>query len=191
MLPYLIEGQWLLGYRELEGLNRSLTGMSERSTFKSNMENATADLYVGRKCVVTPMPNSPQALQDSITEFWQSLGMDVRSLTPEDHDRVLAFTSHLPHLAAAAVAGLVREDALDFAATGFRDTTRIAAGDPELWTAIFSENTEQLVAATDELMATLQQYRDALADGNLEEVRKLLQSAQRQRLLYEQRHGIE
>ncbi len=158
---------------------------------QSGFENADADLYVGRKCVVTPILKTPQALQDSIISFWQSLEMDVRSMTPEDHDRVLAFTSHLPHLAAAAIAELVQETALDFAATGFRDTTRIAAGDPELWTAIFSENTEQLVTATDELMATLQRYRDALADGDLNEVRKRLQSAQRHRLLYEKRQGIE
>lgn len=158
---------------------------------QSGFENADADLYVGRKCVVTPTPDSLQSLQASITFFWQALGMDVRSLTPEHHDRVLAFTSHLPHLAAAAVAELVKETAIDFAATGFRDTTRVAAGDPELWTAIFSENTEQVVSATDELIATLLQYRDALADGDLKEVQKLLQSAQRQRLLYEERHSIE
>jgi prephenate dehydrogenase len=154
---------------------------------QSGFENADADLYIRRKCVVTPMPDSPKTIQDSITSFWRALGMDVRLLTPEEHDRVLAFTSHLPHLAAAAVASLLNESAVDFAATGFRDTTRIAAGDPDLWSAIFSENTEQLVAATDDLIEVLQQYRGALTAGNFEDVQTLLKSAQHQRLLYENR----
>lgn len=155
---------------------------------QSGFENARVDLYVGRKCVVTPQAESPEEVVESIISFWRGIGMDVRSMSPEDHDRVLALTSHLPHLAASAVAGLVEEESLDFAATGFRDTTRVAAGDADLWTAIFMENADEVIDATDLLIAKLKEYRKLLAEGQTQQIRLELDAARRRRLQFQTRH---
>jgi prephenate dehydrogenase len=83
-------------------------------------------------------------------------------MSPEAHDRALALTSHLPHLVAAALAGILPEDLHDLTATGFHSTTRVAAGDPALWSAIFQHNRASVLAALDALQARLSQFREAL-----------------------------
>lgn len=155
---------------------------------RSGFENADADLYVDRKCVLTPWEESSSSLVEAITDFWTQLGMLVHQLSPEEHDRVLALTSHLPHLGASAIAGLVNKFSVRFAATGFRDTTRVAAGDPELWAAIFSDNSEQVIAATDRLVAILTEYRTALGNHDREKLVELLTHAQLQRKLFDDQH---
>ncbi|QDT32586.1 prephenate dehydrogenase [Thalassoglobus polymorphus] len=154
---------------------------------QSGFENANASLYENRKCVVTPSEHSPQEVVQTISSFWTQLGMDVRFMSPREHDHVLAMTSHLPHLVAAAVADQIDDHTVDFAATGFRDTTRVAAGDPGLWTAIFSENAPQLVHVTDQLIAKLTRYRNALLENDGQTVSELLKQAQEKRKLFEDR----
>src|SRR5262245_31363811 len=107
---------------------------------KQGAENASADLFDGRVCVVTPTATTDPRAVERVTLFWQALGCEVRRLSPEEHDLALATTSHMPHLVAAVLAGQLPEKWRPFAATGFRDTTRVAAGDPTLWTAIAREN---------------------------------------------------
>ena len=75
-------------------------------------------------------------------------------MDPEEHDRALALTSHLPHLVAAALAGILPPELHELTATGFRDTTRVAAGDPALWTAIFAQNRAAVLEALDQLRRT-------------------------------------
>src|SRR5947199_13850 len=82
----------------------------------------------------------PVAALDRTVSFWYALGARTRIMSPEEHDRGLAITSHLPHLLASALAGILPAELVDLCAGGFRDTTRIAAGDPSLWTAIFAHN---------------------------------------------------
>jgi prephenate dehydrogenase len=111
---------------------------------------------------LTPTPRtSPDAL-DKVRAFWESLGARLRLMTPADHDRALALTSHLPHLLAAALAGMLPDELRDLAATGFRDTTRIAGGDVEVWTPIFQHNRPAVLDALSKLEQRLQQFREAL-----------------------------
>jgi prephenate dehydrogenase len=86
----------------------------------------------------------------------------------------VARTSHLPHLAASALAGILSPDLAGFTASGFRDATRLAAGDPRLWGAIFEANADAVVAALDELAARLALFRDALSRGDRAAVEELL-----------------
>jgi len=121
---------------------------------------ARADLFRGATVVVTPTEGTELEAVKTTTGFWEALGARVTSLDPETHDRTVAAISHLPHLIACAlVDGAVRVEpaALDLAARGFRDTTRIAAGDPDMWTEIFLAN-------RDALSASVEAFRDALAD---------------------------
>ncbi len=101
---------------------------------------ADADLFTGRVTVVTPAPATPKTDADEIGGFWAALGSTVFMMPAREHDRILAATSHAPHVLAAAIAAATPADARRFTAGGWRDTTRIAAGDPELWADILLDN---------------------------------------------------
>jgi prephenate dehydrogenase len=133
---------------------------------------ARADLYRGRKVVLTPLAeNTPEAVE-TVRQAWRRCGAELFRLTPEAHDRVFAAVSHLPHLLSFA---LVHELAtreggelfFDFAASGFRDFTRIAASDAEMWRDIFLANRDALIDELDCYEAQLAGLRAALvaADG--------------------------
>ncbi len=121
---------------------------SERSGYAA----ARADLFGGATVVVTPTEaTEPRALK-TVVEFWGALGAGrVLTLDPDVHDRLVGAVSHLPHLVACALVAAVERwepAAFDLAARGFRDTTRVAAGDPEMWRDIFLANREAMVAGT-------------------------------------------
>lgn len=141
---------------------------------KGGWEHSDAELFQGKLCVVTPTGREPSGAVARTEEFWKGLGMQVRRLSPQDHDTALALTSHLPHLVASALAAQLTEEMRPFAARGFRDTTRIAAGDPDLWTSIFSSNTEPLQDHLKRLMATLSQFATALDRNDATSLRDLL-----------------
>lgn len=119
---------------------------------------ARADLFERATVIVTPTEEVASGTVKEAVVFWESLGARASVLDPETHDRVVAAISHLPHLAAYALvetAAAFEPGALDFAARGFRDTTRIAASDPEVWREIFLTN-------RDALRSSLGAYRAAL-----------------------------
>jgi len=141
---------------------------------KTGPENARADLFEGRLVVLTPVGDPPAAVW-TIGDFWRALGARVETMSPEKHDEVLATTSHLPHLVASVLAGVLPLEWKRLTATGFRDTTRLAAGSPELWRAIFLCNQPALLAAVGDFQAHLERFRDALAKGDGERLRLLLE----------------
>jgi prephenate dehydrogenase len=135
---------------------------------------ARADLFDDRLVVVTPAEPVDDDVLSTVTEFWHSLGAAVRAMDPEEHDRALALTSHLPHLVASALAGVLPPEWAELTATGFRDTTRLAAGDPALWAAIFRSNQGSVLAALDRLDGWLSRFRGALAAGDTAALIELL-----------------
>ncbi len=152
---------------------------------KSGHEHARAELFKDRVVVVTPTERTAPEAVLRITAFWESLGARVRRLGPEEHDRAMALTSHLPHLLAAALAGILPPALVELTATGFRDTTRLAGGDPQLWQAIFLANREPLLAALDRLGGQLEAFRAALLQGDGPAIQRLLEEgkATRERLI--------
>jgi prephenate dehydrogenase len=142
---------------------------------------ASPDLFHGRLTLITPAPRTDPGAVERIASFWKALGSQVRVMPPEEHDRALAFTSHLPHLAAAALAGILPPELYELCATGFRDTTRVAAGDPDLWSAIFAQNRSAMIAAVDALQACLVEYKRALIDRDRAALDTLLAQAKRTR----------
>ena len=141
---------------------------------KKGVEYAHADLFVERWTVLTPTARTLPEAVAAVRSFWEALGARVRLMTPADHDQALALTSHLPHLVAAALAGLLPDDWRDLTASGFRDSTRIAGGDPEMWTPIFQHNRAAVLAALEQLEQRLQQFRNALTKDDVAQIDGLL-----------------
>jgi cyclohexadieny/prephenate dehydrogenase len=129
---------------------------------KTGVEFARADLFEDRVTVVTPTPSSPPFAVNLVEQFWEGLGSRVLRMTPEEHDRAVAATSHVPHAVAAALAGGLPIDLLSLAASGFRDTTRIAAGDPDLWAAIFRANRPAALTGLRRVADRLDEFRRLL-----------------------------
>jgi prephenate dehydrogenase len=143
--------------------------------------NADANLFEGRICVLTPCAATPANQLTRLESFWRTLGSAVIELSPEVHDRALAETSHLPHAVAAALAATLSPENRRLAATGFCDTTRIAAGDPELWSAIFLANADEVVARLDAYGENLHKLRAAIANRDATALKKLLEVAKTNR----------
>jgi prephenate dehydrogenase len=133
---------------------------------KTGAENGHADLFVNRTTIVTPYPeNRPEAVA-RVEAFWRQLGSRTVAMDPIEHDRVLAMTSHLPHIVSSAAAAVTPREFLPFTAGGFRDVTRIAAGDPHLWEAIFQANREAVLAALAAFSDRIVEFRKMLEAGD-------------------------
>ena len=148
---------------------------------RQGAEHASADLFAGRVCVLTPTASSDPKAVERARLFWQALGCEVKTLTPEEHDLALATTSHLPHLLASLLAGQLPDKWRPFAATGFRDTTRVAAGDPALWTAIARENALALSHALERFDEGLQQLRRAVLNRDEDALTDILAAGKKVR----------
>ncbi|MFP6762775.1 MAG: prephenate dehydrogenase [Planctomycetaceae bacterium] len=144
---------------------------------KNGCEFSDARLFEGRVTIVTPLDSSQDEAADSVTEFWTALGSIVHRLDVVTHDRVLAMTSHLPHIAAAALASILTAELRPFAATGFGDTTRIAAGNPDLWVSILLSNADAVVGSLDGFSQQFEQFREAVRNRDGERLKTLLQLA--------------
>ena len=144
-------------------------------------EHSDPTLFQDRVCVVTPTDSAQPTQARRVEQFWRELGSTVVRRTPGEHDRALARTSHLPHLVAAALAGTLQTDDVELAASGFRDTTRIAAGDPGLWVPILTQNARPVQDALEELQARLREFADSLQHDDPSALQKLLEEAKRQR----------
>jgi len=142
---------------------------------QSGCLHARADLFAGRLTVLTPTADNTPAQIERASAFWQSLGAQVRPMSPEDHDRALAFTSHLPHLLASALIGCIPPEWVSVSGPGLRDTTRIAASQPTLWADIFLDNRLALMLAVDAFRHRLDHLTSSLAAADRERLLHLLQ----------------
>ncbi len=147
---------------------------------QTGFEFADSELFVDRPCIVTPSAAAAD-LEQRCEEFWKSLGARVSKLSPQEHDRVLALTSHLPHLMAAVTASCVNPSDLPWAGTGFRDTTRVAAGDSVLWQQILCSNRSQVLSAVSKAENALSQLAAAIRDDDQQAVAEFLDQAARLR----------
>jgi cyclohexadieny/prephenate dehydrogenase len=135
-------------------------------TEHSGPDAGFAELFDGRWCLLTPPPGTDTEAVARVQEFWRRLGSMVSVMEPSHHDRVLAIVSHLPHLIAFTICGTAddladetRQQVLQFAASGFRDFTRIAASDPTMWRDVFLNNREALL----EMLARFTEDAQAMA----------------------------
>lgn len=144
---------------------------------------AAADpmLFNGRVTIVTPATATPAKDVEEIGGFWSSLGSTVFTMPPRDHDRILAMTSHAPHVMAAAVAAATPAEARQFTAGGWRDTTRIAAGDPELWADILLDNATAVARALSRIAGVTEKMLVAIESNDRRRLVSLLTRAKEDR----------
>jgi cyclohexadieny/prephenate dehydrogenase len=141
-------------------------------TENSGPEAALLDLFEGRWTILTPLPDSDGAAVDRLEAFWRGLGSQVDRVDPAHHDRILAITSHVPHLIAYTIVGTADDlgghlnaEVLKYAAGGFRDFTRIAASDPTMWRDIFLNNREAVLEVLQRLQEDLFYLQRAIRWG--------------------------
>jgi len=153
---------------------------------KTGVAAAQADLFANAACVVTPTRRTPKSALWKVGQFWKSVGCRVMTLSPEVHDQLVSRSSHLPHLVAATLAGHVlrpgqREELAALCANGFRDTTRIASGSPEMWRDIARANRKHLRVALDEFVRELQRVQAILRRKDVEDLAQLFETAKARR----------
>ena len=142
-------------------------------TEQSGPESGFASLFHGRWCIVTPLEGGDAAATERVAEFWRRLGSNVETMAPDHHDRVLAVTSHLPHLIAYTIVGTASDleevtssEVIKFSAGGFRDFTRIAASDPTMWRDVFLSNKEAVLEMLQRFSEDLSQLQRAIRWGD-------------------------
>ena len=144
---------------------------------KRGVEEATAGLFEGALCFLTPTPRSDPRAVAALSELWTAAGAHTRVVDPAEHDRLAALSSHLPHLVAAALVNVTTADAIACAGSGFRDTTRVASGDPRVWADVCLQNRERLLEALGHLEHELRTLRGILSRGEEAELLAWLESA--------------
>jgi len=141
-------------------------------TERSGPAAGFAALFHKRWCILTPPEGTPEIAVERVSEFWRRLGADIEIMAPEHHDRVLAVTSHLPHLIAYTIVGTASDleevtasEVIKYSAGGFRDFTRIAASDPTMWRDVFLANREAVLDMLQRFSEDLSELQRAIRWG--------------------------
>ena len=141
-------------------------------TEHSGPEAGFAELFAGRWCIVIALPETPAEAVREVGRMWERAGMRVVTMSADHHDKVLAVTSHLPHLIAYTIVGTatdledsLKSEVIEFSASGFRDFTRIAASDPVMWRDIFLSNREAVLELLQRFSEDLTALQRAIRRG--------------------------
>lgn len=145
-----------------------------------------ADLYANAVCVVTPTKRSNAAAVRKVEQFWKAIGSRTLRLDAVKHDLLVSRSSHLPHVTAAGLASLILgptqpKEQTALCANGFRDTTRIASGSPEMWRDISLANRKNLSQSVDAFVGELKKFQSALKRGDAKAVEKFFATAKERR----------
>jgi prephenate dehydrogenase len=177
--------------RELESLVQKfgahfVGGHPMAGAEKTGVSSARADLFVNAVCVLTPTKKSNAAAVRKLEQFWKSLGARVLKMDAAQHDLLVSRSSHLPHAVAATLANLVLNPASPkqqaaLCANGFRDTTRIASGSPEMWRDIALANRKNLSRSVDAFVSELKKFQNALKKSDAKAVARFFETAKSQR----------
>ena len=148
----------------------------------AGVQHADATLYSGRQVILTPLPQTAPELVQKATDIWSAIGAQVLKMSPENHDAAFAAVSHLPHLLAFAYFSAVvnqpaGRDFLSLAGPGFRDFTRIAASNPEMWRDILIANREEVLKQSQRFRHTLDALELVMRSGNAEALEDLIRGS--------------
>jgi len=171
--------------KKLEGILPKTTHFVGAHPFagseKNTASNATADLFKGSKVFVTPTKNTHKKSLSKVKAFWKAIGAEVVQMPPKKHDELVAAISHMPHMIAAALVNAVSRDMIKFVSTGFRDTTRIAAGDALMWRDIFLSNPKNALKSISSFKKSLDALERAIKKEDVGFLMRQLEAAKKKR----------
>ncbi|MEW6001363.1 MAG: prephenate dehydrogenase/arogenate dehydrogenase family protein [Nitrospirota bacterium] len=162
------EGVYFIGGHPIAGSDRS------------GIETASADIFFGAKCIITPTERTDRDALEKIIRLWETFGSVVKTIDPDEHDRVYASVSHLPHLLAYAIVNTVADidrSFLKFSGQGFLDTTRIASSSPELWRDICLLNRDNLLESLEVFKNSLERLSGYLRTNDSESLEREFEKA--------------
>ncbi len=145
---------------------------------KIGWENGRADLFQNRTCFVTPLPATAGAATDRIIRLWSDLGANVTTLSPDEHDEIVAHISHLPQALATTLCTFLSQHPArwrNYSGGGLRDTTRIAGSDATMWIQILRSNKDEVLRALRGMQTELEGFHAALANGDWMEIQARLE----------------
>ena len=148
---------------------------------KRGVESAKAGLFEGAVCFLTKTRKTNLGTLKRLNNFWRALGAKTIIVSPGAHDRLVAFTSHLPHLASAALTNVVPPDLLQFTGRGFKDMTRIAKSGPELWADICLTNSKQILYSLNKFEKELAKFKKAMLSGSEARLERIFKKAKKRR----------
>jgi prephenate dehydrogenase len=175
VLPHAWARKRLAGHIRYVG-SHPVAGSEQRG-----VEFARDDLFDQTRCILTTTPATDRGAVKALKSFWSTLGCSVQVMSPDEHDRVFANISHLPHVMAAGLVNASDEDEMMFAGKGFLDSTRIASGPATVWTDVLLANRANIAAGIDRAIAELAKLRAAIKGGKREQIEQLLEAARRKR----------
>jgi len=149
---------------------------------KHGAMNAIRDMFSGALCILTPTARTDRDATRLVAQMWQAVGARITEMSPDEHDRRVAFASHLLHVASSCMVNVQSRGSLACASSGFADTTRVAASDPQLWRDICLDNSTEIAAAIDSLQGELGAFKALIEKGDADGLlRKFTQAAQTRR----------
>ena len=154
----------------------------------SGPEAGFAELFENRWCILSSEDQQQKEKLEILKNFWQNIGSKVKFMNFEDHDHVLSLTSHLPHAIAYSIVRTVinndnklKDEIIQYSASGLRDFTRIAASDPIMWRDIFIDNSENILKALDSFSENLEEIKKAIQSKNSEKLNNIFSSTRKLR----------
>jgi prephenate dehydrogenase len=137
---------------------------------KSGIEHASAELFENALCLMTPTDKTNQVAKEKIKHLWTKIGARVEFVSVAEHDKALAYVSHLPHVLAYGLMRTVPQEALKYASQGLKDATRLAASSPQMWNDICMANSKNILNALDEMVKYLAVFRKAIINNDSKEL---------------------
>ena len=149
---------------------------------RTGVDAASPDLFIGKRVVLTPLPESSDESVDRVEAMWRACGAEVIRMSAEHHDSVFSAVSHLPHVLSYALVEMIAsrgnaEELFSFAASGFRDFTRIAGSSPEMWRDICASNRDQLVSDIEAFKQALVAMADHIRTGEVDSLEAIFAAA--------------
>jgi prephenate dehydrogenase len=148
---------------------------------KKGVEFSDPALFNQSFCLLTPTDKTNRGALDKVNEVWTRVGANVKTLTPDEHDAILAYTSHIPHLLAYGLINTIPSQYLMYGSTGLKDTTRIASSSPEVWNDICMQNSKNILKSLDEFVGVLANYRKAIVTRDESTVTDFFKKAKEKR----------
>jgi prephenate dehydrogenase len=160
----------------------------------SGIEHADADLYAGKRLIITPIERTLTSKIEQADTVWRAIGCDVVHMSPEQHDAAFAAVSHLPHMIAFALMNSITDQAegkvfMSLAGPGFRDFSRIAASDPQVWRDVLVANREELGVQLQHFQQALAELKQHIDAGQTDELERLVNRASLARAHWSKSHS--